>query len=80
MAQFVYEIGQYISIFYLRMAHGRVVTCSPVTSWMCDCQRYSHAACHVRGVGQTSHTMLPLSTQQGWIPGGTKKLNCNATN
>ena len=30
-----------------------------------------------RGVGQASHITLPLSTQQWWVPGGTRKLNCN---
>ena len=24
-----------------------------------------------RGVGQAFHVMLPLSTQQSWVPGGT---------
>ena len=28
------------------------------------------------GVGQASHITLPLSTKQGWVPGGTRKLNC----
>ena len=30
-----------------------------------------------RSVGQTSHSILPLPTQQWWVPGGTKKIeNC----
>ena len=29
------------------------------------------------GVGQASHITPPLSTQQRWVPGGTRKLHCN---
>ena len=30
-----------------------------------------------RDVGQASHIMIALSTQQLWVPSGTRKLNCN---
>ena len=30
-----------------------------------------------RGVGQASHITPSLSTQQWWVPGGTRKLNSN---
>ena len=32
-------------------------------------------AAFCRSLGQTSYSTLPLSTQQCWVPGGTKKRN-----
>ena len=39
---------------------------------------HDHDMC--RGVGQASHIKLPLSTQQWWVPGGTKKLSAQMLN
>ena len=69
------------------LAHGRVVTSSHqitevkqrrarlVLGWVTAARVMLPAIC--RGVGQASHITLPLSTQQRWVPGGTRKLNCN---
>ena len=62
------------------VAHGRVVTSSSqitevkqhqaqlVLGWVTDARVTLPAMC--RGVGQASHIMLPLSTQQRWVAGG----------
>ena len=66
----------------LHFPHGRVVTISRqiteveqcraqfVLGWVTGARVTLPATC--RGVGQASHIMLPLSTQQWWVPGGTK--------
>ena len=68
-------------------AHGRLVTSSRqitevkqrrarlVLGWVTAARVTLPAMC--RGVGQASHITLPLSTQQWWVPGGTRKLNCS---
>ena len=70
------------------VAHGRVVTSSRqitevkqrqarlVLGWV-TARCSSHAPAMCRGVGQASHITMPLSTQQWWVPGGMRKLNCN---
>ena len=69
------------------VAHGRMITSSHqiteieqrrarlVFGWVTAARVTLPAMC--RGVGQASHITPPLSTQQWWVPGGTRKLNCN---
>ena len=64
------------------VAHGRVVTSSRqitevkqcqarlVLGWVTGARVTLPAVC--RGIGQASHIMSPLSTQQRWVPGGMK--------
>ena len=67
---------------YMVVAHGRVVTGScqitkvkqcwarSVLGWVTGARVKLPAMC--RGVGQAFHIMLPLSTQQWWVPGASK--------
>ena len=77
--------GLYFFLSYsclLMVAHGRVVTSSCqipevkqcrarlVLGWVTDAWVMLLAMCG--HVGQASHIMLPLTTQQWWVPGRTK--------
>ena len=69
-------------IVNMAVAHGRVVTSSRqitevkqcqtrlLLGWMSGARVTLPTMC--RGVWQASHIMLPLSTQQWWVPGGTE--------
>ena len=71
----------------IMVAHGRMLTNSCqitevkqrrarlVLGWVTTTRVTLLAMC--RGVGQASHITPPLSTQQWWVPGGTRKLSCN---